>query len=160
MRVALRRSVDFLVEYLSMSLLVLMTIVVAWVVFSRYVLGNTPAWGEEGALLCMVWFGFISMAIGVRDNLHISIDVFERILPDSFKNATDWIKRALVLAFAIFMVFEGFNMSEVALANDMPGLGIPSAFLYAAVPCSGVAIIYYVFGDIISRLTKRKEAQH
>ena len=105
MRVALRRSVDFLVEYLSMSLLVLMTIVVAWVVFSRYVLGNRPAWGEEGALLCMVWFGFISMAIGVRDNLHISIDVFDRILPDSFKNATDWIKRALVLAFAIFMVF-------------------------------------------------------
>lgn len=159
MRVALRRSVDFLVEYLSMSLLVLMTIVVAWVVFSRYILEHTPAWGEEGALLCMVWFGFISMAIGVRDNLHISIDIFDRILPDSFKNATDWIKRALVLAFAIFMVFEGINMSEVALANDMPGLGIPSAFLYAAVPCSGVAIIYYVFGDIISRLTKRKEAQ-
>ena len=159
MRVTVRRAVDFLVEYFSMSLLVLMTIIVAWVVFSRYALGHTPAWGEESALLCMIWFGFISMAIGVRDNLHISIDVFDRILPESFKNATDWIKRALVLAFAIFMVFEGINMSEVALANDMPGLGIPSAFLYAAVPCSGLAIIYYVFGDIIAQFTKRKEAQ-
>ncbi len=51
----LRQTVDFLVEYFSMSLLVLMTLIVSWVVFSRYALENTPAWGEEGALLCMVW---------------------------------------------------------------------------------------------------------
>lgn len=154
-----RKIVDFFVEYFSMSVLVLMTIVVSWVVFSRYLLGNTPAWGEEGALLCMVWFGFVSMAIGVRDNLHISIDVFDRILPESFKVATDWIKQGLVLAFAVFMLIEGFNMSEVALGNDMPGLRISSAFLYAAVPISGGAIIYYILTDSFLRLTNKKEAK-
>ena len=55
-----------LVEYFGMVLLVLMTLIVSWVVFSRYFLNRTPA-GEESALLCMVWFGFLSMALGVRD---------------------------------------------------------------------------------------------
>jgi TRAP-type C4-dicarboxylate transport system permease small subunit len=134
-----------------------MTLIVPWVVFSRYVIGKTPAWGEEAALLCMVWFGFISMALGVRDNLHISIDVFDRILPYSFKYWTDWFKRILILAFGIFMLIEGLNMSEVALGNDLPGMGISSAFLYAIVPLAGIAIIYYIILDGLKTIRGAKE---
>jgi len=136
-------------EYFSMAVLVIMTVIVPWVVFSRYVLNNTPAWGEEGALLCMVWFGFTSMALGVRDNLHISIDIFDRLLPSSVKYWTDWLKRLIILGFGFFMLIEGITMSEVALGNDMPGIGLNSAFLYAAVPLGGLAIIYYTVADAI-----------
>jgi len=127
-----------------MMLLVLMTLVVSWVVFSRYLLGSTPAWGEEGALLCMVWFGFLSMALGVRDDLHICITMLDRIMPPWLLRALNWFKRVIVLGFALFMVIEGINMCEVALGNSMPGLGLNSAFLYVAVPIAGLVIAYYV----------------
>ena len=46
-----------LVEYLGMMLLLIMTVIVSWVVFSRFVLNKTPAWGEEVHFMYgMVWF--------------------------------------------------------------------------------------------------------
>lgn len=134
---------DF-VEFLGMALLILMTLIVSWVVFSRYFLNKTPAWGEESALLCMVWFGFLSMALGVRDKKHISIEILERILPTNINRILDHLHKVLIFAFALFMIIEGIKMSEVATKNYMPGLKINSGFLYAAVPLGGLAIVYYI----------------
>jgi len=133
-----------LIEVFGMSLLVLMTLIVSWVIFSRYFLHKTPAWGEEGARLCMVWFGFLSMALGVRDNLHLRITILDQFLSDKTKNILDWISRALIFGFAVFMVTEGIKMSEVATGSIMAGVKLNSAFLYAAVPLGGIAIIYYI----------------
>ncbi|KYO68712.1 TRAP transporter small permease [Thermovenabulum gondwanense] len=148
----LDRFINYIIEVLSMSLLVLMTVIVSWVVFSRYFLHKTPAWGEEASLLCMVWFGFLSMAIGVRDNLHLSITILDQFLSDKLKNILNWIGKILILGFSIFMIKEGIRMSQVATGNYMPGLKINSAFLYAVVPISGFAIIYYLVSSFIKEI--------
>lgn len=91
-----------LVEYLGMMLLLIMTVIVSWVVFSRFVLNKTPAWGEEGALLCMVWFGFLCMALGVRDNRHISIEFYDKYLtPTAQKNTINY-QKAFNISFFYF----------------------------------------------------------
>lgn len=140
-----------------MSLLVLMTLIVTWVVFSRYFLHKTPAWGEEGALLCMVWFGFLSMALGVRDDLHLRITILDQFLSDKTKNFLNWISRILIIGFAIFMITEGIKMSKVATGNYMPGIKLNSAFLYAAVPLAGIAIIYYIIQVSIEEIKRTGE---
>ncbi|SHM16496.1 TRAP-type C4-dicarboxylate transport system, small permease component [Caldanaerovirga acetigignens] len=149
------RILNSIVETISMSLLVLMTLIVSWVVFSRYFLHKTPAWGEEASLLCMVWFGFLSMAIGVRDNLHLSITILDQFLSAGVLKILDWIKRVMIFGFSIFMIKEGIKMSQVATGNYMPGLKLNSAFLYAVIPISGIAMIYYVLTEAIAEL-KRK----
>lgn len=137
-----------------MSLLILMTLIVSWVVFSRYFLHKTPAWGEEGALLCMVWFGFLSMALGVRDDLHLRITILDQFLSDKTKNFLNWISRILIIGFAIFMITEGIKMSKVATGNYMPGIKLNSAFLYAAVPLAGIAMIYYIIQASIKEIKR------
>ena len=132
------------VEYLSMALLVLMTLIVAWVVFSRYFLNRTPAWGEESALLCMVWFGFLCMALGVRDDRHIAIQVIDKLLTPTGKRLLVIFGRILILGFALFMIIEGITMSQVATRNYMLGLKINSSFLYIPVILGGIAITYYI----------------
>jgi len=132
------------VEIVSEILLVVMTIIVIWTVFSRYFLNKTPAWGEETALLCMVWFGFLSMAIGVRDNRHIAVDLVVKNLPASAKAFLSVINKILILIFAVFMIVEGTKMSIVATKNYLPGIKLNSSILYAPVPVSGAAIIYYI----------------
>lgn len=145
----LEEYVNKIVEYLSMSLLVLMTIIVSWVVFSRYFLHRTPAWGEEGALLCMVWFGFLSIAIGVRDNLHLYITLLEPVFSGKVRLFSDWLVKFLILGFALFMIKEGIKMVEVGTGNYMPGLKLNSAFLYAAIPLAGLAMVYYIISGSI-----------
>lgn len=150
------KVINNIIEFLSKSLLVLMTLVVSWVVFSRFFLARTPAWGEELALLCMVWFGFLSMAIGVRDNLHLSVNIFDRFLSKSAQNVMDWFSRFLILGFGWFMVVEGIKMSQVAAGNTMPGTKLSSAVLYAAVPVGGIGIIYYLVTELFQTITRQK----
>ena len=46
--------------------LVAMTLIVAWQVFCRYVLNDSPSWTEPGAVMLMSWFIFLGAAVGVR----------------------------------------------------------------------------------------------
>ncbi|WP_204271844.1 TRAP transporter small permease, partial [Escherichia coli] len=47
--------------------LLVMTAMVAWQVFGRYVLNASPSWTEPAALLLMSWFILLGSAVGVRD---------------------------------------------------------------------------------------------
>lgn len=137
------RSVSIFVEHVGMILLVAMVIVVCFTVFTRYFLSYTPSWGEESALLCMVWFGFLSMALGVRDDLHLSITILDRILSKSVLKLLSLIKYVCTGGYGLFMLVQGQKLIQVGLLNRFPGLGITSAWLYAAIPVSGAAMIVY-----------------
>lgn len=49
--------------------LVAMTLIVAWQVFCRYVLNDSPSWTEPGAVMLMSWFIFLGAAVGVRETI-------------------------------------------------------------------------------------------
>ena len=147
-----------LVEYLGMMLLLIMTVIVSWVVFSRFILNKTPAWGEEGALLCMVWFGFLCMALGVRDNRHISIEFYDKYLTPTAQKILLIIKRLLILAFSIFMIVEGTKMSKVAAKNQLPGIKIKSSYLYLPVVLGGILICYYILTSYLRDNHREEES--
>lgn len=139
----IERSVSMFVEHVGMVLLVFMVIVVCFTVFTRYFLSYTPSWGEETALLCMVWFGFLSMALGVRDDLHLSITILDRILSKSVIKLLNLVKYVCTGGYGFFMIVQGYKLVQVGLLNRFPGLGITSAWLYAVVPISGAAMAIY-----------------
>ena len=65
--------------------LILMTAFVAWQVFCRYVLNDSPSWTEPGAVMLMSWFIFLGSAVGVRENYHLGFDVILYVIPRSGK---------------------------------------------------------------------------
>lgn len=139
----IERAVSIFVEHVGMTLLVFMVIVVCFTVFTRYFLSYTPSWGEETALLCMVWFGFLSMALGVRDDLHLSITILDRILSKPVIKLLNLVKYVCTGGYGVFMVVQGYKLVQVGLLNRFPGLGITSAWLYAALPVAGAAAVVY-----------------
>ena len=139
----IEQCVSIVAEYLGMGLLVLMTLVVCYTVFTRYVLGFTPAWGEETALLSMVWFGFLSIALGVRDDGHIGVTILDPLLSAPVLWVLNIFKYVMVIVFSGFMMFEGWKITKIGMLNQFPGLDISSAWLYGVVPFSGFAIFVY-----------------
>ena len=61
--------------YVAGFSLVAMSVIVLWQVFLRYVLNWGQAWTELSAILIMGWFVFLGTAVGVRENLHLGLDV-------------------------------------------------------------------------------------
>ena len=55
--------------------LVLMTVFVAWQVFGRYVLNQSPSWTEPASLLLMSWFILLGSAVGVREGNHLGFEI-------------------------------------------------------------------------------------
>lgn len=152
----IEKFVTDIMEYLGMFLLVLMTMSVCFTVFTRYFLGFTPGWGEELALICMVWFGFLSMAIGVSEDLHISITILDKFITDKMLFFLNSAKHLCVGGFGWFMFSEGSRMVEIGAGNILPGIQLSSAYLYLAVPISGVSIVAYSIINFIRMFQEEK----
>jgi TRAP-type C4-dicarboxylate transport system permease small subunit len=57
------------------SCLVVITLIIPWGVFTRYVLGFGSAWPEPLAVLLMIWFSFMAAAVCYREGLHIGVSI-------------------------------------------------------------------------------------
>lgn len=127
------------------KILVIVQVVVSIYNFAgRYFFNKTPAWGEETALLCLVWVALLSAALAVRDELHLRVTIIEEVLPPKIIKGLDILARCSILAFAIFMITEGIKLTLLTSANILPGLRINSSWLYLAVPVGGIILLIAV----------------
>ncbi len=132
--------------------LIAQVIIVSYVVFGRYILNKTPGWGEEGALLFMVWFCLISAALAIKTDTHLRVTAIDAILPPKAIRFLDFFNLFIMGCFAIFMIIEGYNITVLSHLNIMPGLRIQSSFLFASVPVAGVSMLIVLIekaGDLI-----------
>jgi TRAP-type C4-dicarboxylate transport system permease small subunit len=117
-------------------------LLVAWVAFCRYVLERTPAWGENSALLCMVWFCLLSVALAVLDDTHLRMTLIDNFVSAKAVRALNLFSLFLIGAFGLFMLVEGIGLTKLTHRNIMTGLGVPSSILYSSVPVSGAAFFF------------------
>ncbi|MGL4566971.1 MAG: TRAP transporter small permease [Fusobacteriaceae bacterium] len=150
-------KMEKLMEYMGMVLLSSMILIIGGQVVSRYFFKFTPRWSEELALLCMIWFSFIGMAIGVKMGIHISIEYFMDRAPKSVKKYVGMFDQLLVITFGVILLIKGYELSEMTWYSVMPSLGIPTTFQYAAVPISGFFIAVYALFDLIAIIKNKGE---
>ena len=131
--------------------LVLMTIIVFWQVFCRYVLGWSNNWTEISAVLLMSWFIFLGAAVGIRENYHLGFDVLLYVLPKGSKKILRTISDVFVLAFAVGMIVYGIDLMRLQWNERMPALGISGAFRYLPLAAGGVLIVLFSLERIVLR---------
>lgn len=131
--------------------LVLMTLIVGWQVFTRYVLNWSNAWTEPAALLLMSWFIFLGAAVGIRENYHLGFDVLLYVLPKSSKRVLRSISDVVVIAFASGMIWYGGELVALGWPARMPSLGIPEGVKYLPLVGGGVLIILFALERLALR---------
>ncbi|NKL97839.1 TRAP transporter small permease [Rhizobium leguminosarum] len=132
--------------------LVLMTVFVAWQVFCRYVLNDSPSWTEPGSVMLMSWFIFLGAAVGIRENNHLGFDVLLYVLPKSGKRVLRMISDVVILAFGAGMVWYGGALISLTWNTTLPSLGISGAFDYLPLVGGGVLAVIFSLERIVLRL--------
>lgn len=132
--------------------LVLMTCVVAWAVFGRYVLNKTPSWAEASSIMLMAWFIFLGAAVGVRERTHLGFDVLLYFLPPSGKKVLRAIADVVVFAFGVGMVIFGEQLVELTWTNTAPTLIVSGAFSYFPLVAGGLLICLFTLERFCARL--------
>lgn len=133
--------------------LVAMTAFVAWQVFCRYILNDSPSWTEPGAVLLMSWFIFLGAAVGVRENYHLGFDVLLYVLPSAGKRVLRMISDIVILAFGTGMVWYGSQLVALTWNTTLPSLGISGAHDYFPVVGGGFLICLFAAERIVKRLS-------
>lgn len=148
-------KVNTLALYLAGFGLVVMTAMVAWQVFCRYILNDSPSWTEPGAVMLMSWFIFLGAAVGVRENNHLGFDVLLYMLPPSAKKWLRMISDLVIFAFGIGMVWYGIGLVRLTANTTMPALGISGGWDYAPLVFGGVLVILFALERIVLRVRGR-----
>src|SRR6476660_3380567 len=117
-----RRIMDYL--YLLCVLvggiaLVLISAVIPWAVFTRYVLNSAASWPEPLAILLTIVLTFIGAAAGYRLNLHMNISYFAERLPPAGRRALDVLVQLLMALIALFMIVYGEKLVEATWHNTI-----------------------------------------
>jgi TRAP-type C4-dicarboxylate transport system permease small subunit len=139
--------------YLAGVGLVVMTIIVGWQVFCRYVLNDSPSWTEPGAVMLMSWFIFLGAAVGVRENNHMGFDVLLYVVPTSGKKWLRMISDVVIFAFGVGMVWYGAGLVRLTWNTTLPALGISGGWDYVPLAIGGALITLFALERIILRLS-------
>lgn len=132
--------------------LVVMTAIVAWQVFCRYVLNDSPSWTEPGAVMLMSWFIFLGAAVGVRENYHLGFDVLLYVVPKGGKKWLRMISDLVALAFGIGMIWYGIELVRLTWDTVLPSLQISGGWDYVPLVAGGVLIGLFALERIVLRL--------
>ena len=126
-------------------LLVTEIIITSIVVFGRYVINKSPAWGEEVILTCMVYMTLLSAAMALRRGAHIRMTAMDRYLPKLTIKILDILSDAAIFAFSIILIYFGFKFAlGIGGKGSFTSLPKVSKFwLYFPVPLSGIAMFVF-----------------
>jgi TRAP-type C4-dicarboxylate transport system permease small subunit len=136
-----RRTMDYLYlvcVVIGCTALVLISAVIPWAVFTRYVLNSAASWPEPLAVLLTIVLTFIGAAAGYRLNLHMNVSYFADQLPAPFRTLLDLVVQLLMALIAIFMI-------EVTWHNtiaDFPFLSV--GVTYLPIPVGGVCLLLFI----------------
>src|SRR6266496_4298309 len=99
--------------------LVLISAVIPWAVFTRYVLNSASSWPEPMAVLLTIVLTFFGAAACYRLGLHMNVSLAVSTLPPTSRRVADYTVELLMAVMAIFMTFWGSRLCEATWGNTI-----------------------------------------
>nr|WP_256476554.1 TRAP transporter small permease [Siccirubricoccus soli] len=130
--------------------MVAMTVVVAWGVFGRFVLNDTPAWAEASALLLMAWVIMGAAAAGVREGFHMGFETLREALPAPVARLFLMLSDATITLFGAAMFWYGLDLALTVWDATLPTVGLPGTVEYLPLVLGGVLITLFGLERLLS----------
>lgn len=126
------------VLYLIGILLLVMSVIIAYQVFSRFFLKTSLSWSEESARYLMAWLVFLGTAVALRKQALIGVEAVADAVSPSMRRILKSLVYLVCLAFGLFLFLKGIDMLDVVKNQKSPAMRISMTWVYAAVPVGGL----------------------
>ena len=130
------------VEALCRLVLIFMVCTVTAQVISR-ALGGNIKWCEEVMLILLDIMMFMLLPVGVKDDLHIRIEVFAKHFPQKIKVFLIHFSNVVVLLVSLCMIRYGYFLMEKT-NSKFTITGFPRRYLYLVTVISGILCLVMV----------------
>ena len=151
-----RSVLDKVIEIFCTVIMMIMTILVSWQVFTRYVFNKPSAVTEQLTQYLFIWLVLFGSAFIFGKREHMQIIFIKDKFPVKIGMICDIFQEIIVFIFTIGVLVGGGYLSSVRqMAQTDAALQIPMGVIYIAIPLSGVFIIFYSILNIKHIITKK-----
>ena len=138
----LKRGMVFLLSWISAILLVAMSFLVIYQVFTRYVLNSPSDFTEEIVRYLLIWTGFMGAAYGFSTRQHMALLLLHNKMTPEKRRLLMIFIDLLIFAFALAILTVGGAKLAVSARKEYSALlGISRSLVYSMAPISGVFIM-------------------
>ena len=128
-------------EIVGSALLVVMGIIGAIQVVSRYVMTSPLAWTEELATMLFAWLVFVGASLALKKNEHFAIDVVVNLLPVAARKQARMLRHLAVLLFCVLLIGYGVRLAVMNWYVRTPMLEISRGWIYLSLPFGALLML-------------------
>jgi TRAP-type C4-dicarboxylate transport system permease small subunit len=131
--------------FVSGVALVLITLVIPYGVFMRYVMNSASSWPEPFSVVMMVAFSFIGGAAVYRAGAHMAVVALLDKLNPPTRRVFGWIIDACLVFFCGFMVWKGTDLVMAMMHQTIPEFPtLPVGVVYMPIPICGAILLLFI----------------
>ena len=132
------------------SALVMISAIIPWAVYTRYVLNSAASWPEPAAVLLTIWLTFFGAAACYRLRFHMNVSFFVMLMPEPVQKVFNLLAELLMIVMALFMTVYGIKLVQATWLNtiaDFPELSV--GVTYLPIPLGGAILFLFVIERVL-----------
>lgn len=145
-----------IVNFVCVVLLTLQTLAIITMVVGRYVFNKVPPWTEQFAIFAMVWFAMFSIALGVRNDAHVKVEIIDSFAPEKVVVGFKLFGCAATMVFGYIMVRYGLALSQMTWKSMLSAFRVPVGLQYASAVAGGVFMLFNGLVYCVELLAKQQ----
>ena len=158
---AFNRQAERWLRLFLMSSVAVLIVVIAWQVFGRYVLNDSPSWSEEVARLLLVWFTFLGAPLITRYCQDVRVNYFfDHLFSERFRFIVEILVYALVIGFTLFLAHAGMKHVIKDWHVLTSGMKFPMASFLFPVPFGAFLTFLFALENLVLMLREHRESGH
>jgi TRAP-type C4-dicarboxylate transport system permease small subunit len=126
-----------------------LVIVLAWQVFGRYVLNDSPSWTEPVAMTLMGVAALFGSAIAVRSESHFAFPTLVESAPRPVRALLKALARLIALLFGLAMTAFGGLLMVDSWSVPMAGAPFPEGVGHIGLCAGGALIALFAFERLL-----------
>lgn len=138
--------------WISGLCLIVLTTVIPFNVFMRYVMHAATSWAEPLAIIFMIVFTFIAAAVCYRSNMHISVMLLVNVTKGRQRLALGVITELLMIGFNLFILYYGSLLVETTWHDYLAEFtSVRVGITYLPLPIGGLITLLFIIERIWTR---------
>jgi TRAP-type transport system small permease protein len=140
-------------------IMIILSVLICWQVFARYVLNSSPFWIEEISVIALMWIGLLGAAACVWTESHMSLELVVSRLPETLRI---WLRAATDMAiagFALFLCDRGIFLVQKTMGGTLSSLPLAVGYTYLVLPIAGGLMVVFAAIRAVSGVARYHAAK-
>lgn len=132
---------DRCINWFLALLMAAMVVIISAQVWYRFILNDPLSWSEEAGRYLFVWISFMGAAAGVRYQVHLGIDLMDKLLSPAAYRWVVVLVNLIIQIFLLMIIYWGFKILGIIQFQESPSMHISMRYPYMAVPVGGIFML-------------------